>query len=134
MVAVGLGTKLVASTALVVLNDPAPPSGIRSIGFAMIAAGDGEQGRGAGEAAGRHGAGARGGRGGSMSVFRIFMGKKLCRQVGVCGLAGRGGETRHPTPDTRHQKIEKDVAVWRMALRGRLEFVVRVRESDICER
>ena len=106
VVALGLGTKLVANTAFVVLTDPSPPTGIRSIGFSMPAEGwgGGQQVRGGGR-------GERGGRkpprgASSMSIFRIHMGKKLCRQLActshVCLLRDKTGaktwESSSPQP------------------------------------
>ena len=82
LVALGLGTRAVADTVFLVLQDPDPSPGVRSIGFSLL---PDERGGGGG---GRRGGVERGGEGRSktMSVFRIFMGKKLCRQVAPVDL------------------------------------------------
>ena len=82
LVALGLGTRAVADTVFLVLQDPDPSPGVRSIGFSLLP----DDGGGGG--GGRRGGVERGGEGRSttMSVFRIFMGKKLCRQVAYVAL------------------------------------------------
>ena len=85
VVALGLGTKPVADSAVLVLNDPRPPGQVRSVGFCLAPAlpeawGD-VQGDGGGGGAGEAGAGGAGERAVAMSVMRIHMGKKLCQRM-----------------------------------------------------
>ncbi len=75
LVTLGLGTRAVANTVFLTLDDPDPAFGVRSIGFSLL-----PDESGGGACGGRRERGG-GGRSKSMSVFRIFMGKKLCRQV-----------------------------------------------------
>ena len=77
LVTLGLGARAVANTVFLALDDPNPPLGVRSIGFSLLP----DESGGGGRAGGGRGERGGGGRSKSMSVFRIFMGKKLCRQV-----------------------------------------------------